>query len=214
MSADERARLEAAGRRAWYGLGGWTAALGCGVIFLIGGVTAGSLVGVIVAPVLGPWPATVLLALGGACGVAYWVYTIWGIARAERASSRAIERDLEAGEVDEYEIASTRVIRVDQAEDEGVGFLFDVGEAQLFALVGQDLTDLESSGVFPSTRVVVVVAPSARRIIAIHARGERLAVAAVREPFDENESSIVEDGFGWLPRSASRDGSDGPPGPA
>lgn len=158
-------------------------ASGCAVILaLAGGPVIGllgaALVGVFLEGLgltrLGP----LLLLAGAAGGLALGARSLAATRARDRAMRQVFQHDLDAGEAQVTTYAATAALRLEEFEDEGPGYFFDVGEGKLLFLQSPRLGDLEQEEGFPGREIDVARTAHSGMVLDVRTRGEKLTAEA------------------------------------
>jgi hypothetical protein len=96
---------------------------------------------------------------------------------------RAEHPDLDAGvaEITTYE--AREAIKVEEFEDEGIGFYLDLGDGKVLFLQGQYLYEDYEAKRFPCTRFTVSRAARSQAVLDMTCEGECLPPVCVHPPF-------------------------------
>lgn len=183
MTAEERAslrhvtRLPAAydGRRRVMGPEAW-----------------GAIIGVCFVVAMGAWKSTaglaITLAAGGLIGGYHVVARAVHNARnrkshaamqaAREAYAARMERErarvLEDGRVTVTRVRAAAVVRIEALEDEGDGYVFDVGDGRVLFIKGPDYFPSDGEMPWPNTEFEIVRAAANGRLLDVHCHGEAL----------------------------------------
>jgi len=79
--------------------------------------------------------------------------------------------DLEQGIMEVLTVEATKAVKVEEFEDEGIGFYLDIGEGKVLFLQGQYLYDDETEHQFPCTRFTLMRAPYTGTIFDLKCEG-------------------------------------------
>lgn len=175
MTAGERGILERAA-----GAGNGTGFLSKFII-VIGSPVAGMLAAAILGRLLevfGVSRAALLmltLIVGPICGFGLGIFYLLNLKNRRRHTIERYDIDLQDGQVEVLECRPRAVVALEEFEDEGPGFFFDLGDGQLLFLQGQYLYDLTEKKKFPSTYFTFVRAPHSRSALSIASQGEVLS---------------------------------------
>lgn len=96
--------------------------------------------------------------------------------------NKEYENDLKDGNVMVLSCQSNAVIEVEEFEDEGPGFFFEIDDGKIMFLQGQYLYDHVDSKRFPNKKFDVVKLPHSGVILDVVCKGDSLAPLRVLEP--------------------------------
>lgn len=183
MSAEERAWLQGSMQlpapydvpRPLFGPEAWGAAIG--VLFALAMGAAKSRAGVIIALAAGAL-------FGGWHVVAAAVdnrrrRTVHAANRAAREAYAAqLEREralvLQDGRVTVRRVRATAVVEIEAVEDEGTGYVFDVGGGRVLFIKGPDFYPWDEDEPWPNTEFEIIRAATDGRIMGMHCHGTAL----------------------------------------
>jgi hypothetical protein len=114
----------------------------------------------------------------------------------ERRRSRK-NPDLDRGTVEIITVETDRAIKVDEFEDEGIGFYLDIGSGKTLFLQGQYLYEDDNEKRFPSTRFSIVRTHHSRLVLDFKAEGDFFPSLHTNPPFtnaDFKKNSVPGDG--------------------
>lgn len=105
-----------------------------------------------------------------------------GRARTQRAwvdayaanNAREIARILEDGRVTVRRVRAVAVVELESMEDEGTGYLYDLGDGRTLFLKGQDYEPFDEDAPWPATEFEIVRAAHNGRFVELVARGRAL----------------------------------------
>jgi hypothetical protein len=104
---------------------------------------------------------------------------------------RELARVLQDGRATVKRVRSTAVVEIEPLEDEGTGYVFDVGEGRVLFIKGPDYFPSEDGMAWPNTEFEIVRAAADGRLLDVHCHGAALAPLRV-VPRDE-----VDPERGW-----------------
>jgi len=110
---------------------------------------------------------------------------------------RAKNPDLESGVAEMTTYEATRAIRVDEFEDEGIGFYLDLGGGQALFLQGQYLYEDDEAKRFPCARFTITRTSRSHLLLDLTCTGEYLPPVWVNPPFTARPyktGAVPEDG--------------------
>jgi hypothetical protein len=183
MTADERASLQSAtrlpvaygGRRRVMGVEAWGVA--AGVLFAIVMGAGKSRAGVVIALAAGAL-------VGGGLIVSAAIHNVRNrkFNAAVQASRKAyaarmdreLARVLEDGRVTVQRVRAVAVVEIEALEDEGTGYVFDVGDGRVLFIKGPDYFPSADGMAWPNTDFEIVRAAADGRRLDIHCHGTAL----------------------------------------
>ena len=130
----------------------------------------GMLGGVAVAMIFERWlnidiHVDLLIVLGSVVGLFLGVREARRTAAMAAAAKSLDEMDLSGGRMEVLDCTVERAVKLEEFEDEGVGYFLDVGDSKILFLQGQYLYDVEDDGQFPNTHFVLTWAPHSRLVL-------------------------------------------------
>jgi hypothetical protein len=87
---------------------------------------------------------------------------------------RELARDLDDGRVTVRRVRARAVVEIEALEDEGTGYVFDVGDGRALFIKGQDYFPSEEGMPWPNTEFEIVRAAAGGRILEVHCHGAAL----------------------------------------
>jgi hypothetical protein len=152
-------------------------------IMVLGGTCIVSVFGRRVIPWLGSvYPTLALLGVGAICA-----FIVGYRAGKSTAASRGRNPDVKEGVMEVLSVEASRAIRVDEFEDEGMGFYLDVGGGRVLFLQGQYLYDDVDAKRFPCTRFELVRTLHSKTVFSLKCLGEYLTPVHTNPPFTPEE---------------------------
>jgi len=152
--------------------------------------------------------------IGGVLGVAALIclyavillvqsYFHWGRLhrKFQREDVPEIMKALADGRVAVKKVKATAVIEIEEFEDEGAGYIFDIGSGKILFLKGQWFSPLETNIEWPNSEFEIVRTVHANRWVGILCYGQRL------EPVRVIESSECKDEIVWEEREDVLEGT-------
>lgn len=114
-----------------------------------------------------------------AVGAALWVR----VRNIRALSDPRLLPDLRDGRAEVLNVEPVDVIRVEQFEDEGVGFLVDLGNGRALFLQGQHLEPMEKKRRFPCQAFTVVRSAHSKEFLSLNCTGAHLPSSQTIGPF-------------------------------
>lgn len=108
-----------------------------------------------------------------------------------------LRRELAENKVEVWHFEANDAIKVEEFEDEGVGFFIKLSEDKILFLQGQYLYDVEEKKKFPNTKFSIVRTPRSRIVLNIQCYGDYLTPSRTRKFFvvrDYKEDRVPKDG--------------------
>ena len=107
-----------------------------------------------------------------------------------RALRQAVRSDLSYGYAIHTRIQISKVMLVEEREDEGPSFVFRTEDGRTLVFSGQELPELQAMG-FPWKEFEIIEAANSRIFLGVKQFGETLTDVTVREPFSLDELNLV-----------------------
>lgn len=85
-----------------------------------------------------------------------------------------LARALEDGRVAVKRVRAVAVVQIEPMEDEGTGYLFDLGDGRVLALKGADYSSIDGEAELPSSEFDIVRLNTDRTLLGVYCRGQAL----------------------------------------
>ena len=100
---------------------------------------------------------------------------------------RAKHPDLDSGVAEVTTYDARQAIKVDEFEDEGIGFYIDIGDDKVLFLQGQYLYEDDEEKRFPCTRFTITRTTHSHWVLDMECEGEYLSPVCVNPPFTDKD---------------------------
>lgn len=135
-----------------------------------------------------PWAVPVFLA--PSIYFSIWMY------RKEK-HRRAKHTDLDSGIAEVVTFDAKQAIKIDEFEDEGIGYYMDLGDGKVLFLQGQYLYEYDEENKFPCTRFTISRTTYSHWFLDMKCEGDYIPPVCVSPPFTEKDYKadvVPEDG--------------------
>ena len=110
-----------------------------------------------------------------------------------KLSPPSLRSDIESGAAEILSVNTKEILRVQQYEDEGIGFLINSGDGKVIYLQGQHLEQLEKRRIFPCQTFEVVRSAHSQTFLDLKCIGAYLPPLATIGPFSP-DNKLPENG--------------------